>query len=121
MQLAFAIAIALVLTIASAQADAGGKSERTPVRLVPTLVPLVVTSVNAPPAPVPVLVAEQAPTCVWVQRSTVNFVPGLVVSIPGMLINTCGCCGSSQVWINGVHAVIPGQMLERVSFEQVCR
>lgn len=101
-----------------AQADTG-KSERTPARLVP----LLSTPVNAPPVPVPVLVAAptSAPTCVWVQRHTVNSVPTVVVFIPGMLINVCGCCGSSQAWINGVHAVVPGQMLGGISFEKVCQ
>jgi hypothetical protein len=97
-------------------------------KAVPTeLKPIIPAEVKAPPPTKPVVVATPAKVapkprkCVMVERSTVTYAQGSVVSVPGMLISTCGCCGVGQVWLNGVYTVMPGQVLERVSFEEVCQ
>jgi len=59
--------------------------------------------------------------CVMVEQSSMTYAPGLVVSVPGILVTTCGCCGGSEVWLGGVYTVVPGQVLERVSIAEVCQ
>lgn len=96
-------------------------------KAVPTeLKPVTPVSVKAPPPVKTVVVPEpvKAPKqqkCVTVEESSMTYSPGYVISVPGMLVATCGCCGASQVWLNGTFAEVPGQTIGRTSFKEVCQ
>lgn len=113
----------LIYLCAMASAMAGPVDKAVPTELKP----VTPAEVKAPPPaktvevvpPVPVV--QEPPPCGTEERSFVTYTQGLVVSVPGMLMSTCGCCGINQVWLNGVHVAVPGQALEHTSYKQVCK
>lgn len=101
--------VGVLFALGSAHADSG--------KGVPTkLKPLKPTPVESTPVPTIKAETPKDPTCVWVQRSTVNYAPGMIVATPGMLIDACG-----PVWLPGVFVSVPASEQTTTEYQQVCQ
>lgn len=104
MKLALALICGLLVLLGAKSAFAGpGKGVKT------FLVPAPV--VEAKPLP---------PKCVAVERKVVSVESGQLYSVPPMLFESCGCCGTTQTYMPGVTYYRPEQKISGVVITTDC-